>query len=274
MKHIFLIVFLASSVLQAQMTEKEKIKHQEAIEKSLRKEKGIISNDTLFYLGKPYCIVKAQSKFLGTIMKGTVKDLSGNDAIWILFKSAEEMQNTQNATYTQFTFVSTEEKAFFREGLEKTLVNNNLFIDGQLNNNAVRKFLNDYPDPRLNPGQNSIVISDGSRIKIGNTTVQLGNTAPTKVARNTNAPIFAFNGDIQQDNKIVGKYTENKSGMNSQINILSVDGKLIAQATGEGAAPTSFNVMTTQSGINYVVKVRLAFEAQDIAHYLISNGLL
>ena len=275
MKNIFIILFLASTALNAQMTEKELVKHQEAIEKSLKKEKGVISQDTLFFMGKPYCIVKAQNKFLGTIMNGTIKDLNGNDAIWILFKSAQEMQNTQNMSYTQFTFVSTEEKAFFREGLEKTIIKNNLFVNGLLDNNAVRKFLNDYPDPRNAPGMNSIVISDGSRIKIGNTNVQIGNnTPPAKVARNTNAPIFTFNGNIQQDNKIIGTYTETKGSGECQINIFSTDGRLIAQAKGNGAAPVIYSVISAFNGISSTVSVRLAFEAQDIAKHLIVSGLL
>jgi hypothetical protein len=148
-------------------------------------------------------------------------------------------------------------------------------VNGILDNNAVRKFLNDNPDPRNAPGMNSIVISDGSRIKIGNTNVQIGNnTPPAKVARNTNAPIFTFNGNIQQDNKIIGTYSETKGAAECQINIFSTDGRLIAQAKGNGAAPVVYSVMSTFNGISSNVSVRLAFEAQDIAKHLIVSGLL
>ena len=49
--------------------DRDNAKRNEVIQKSLEKKKGILLGDTVYYLGKPYCLFIVEKKFLGSTLK-------------------------------------------------------------------------------------------------------------------------------------------------------------------------------------------------------------
>lgn len=77
------------------------------MEKSLEAGKPQVSLDTLFNLGKPYCLFVEEEKVLGTF-RATVKELNGNEVLWIRYQDAQPGISTN---HYEVTFVRSGNKA-------------------------------------------------------------------------------------------------------------------------------------------------------------------
>lgn len=261
MKHLatfailFFIVCLSSF---AQHSEKELVKHQKQIEKSLSKHKPVISLDTLFNEGKPYCVFIEEQKMLGSLLRATVKDFNGSEIIWILYK--EPTQGQTNGNY-EFTFVASKQKAMVAVDLvntvDKVIVSYNLFVDGVFDAKAEDKFIQMHPMPKEN-----------------NITIKINNdNSPKLVERNRNGMVMIMGKDIKQSNVIIGYFTKESTAANgtiiNEINIFLPDGQKVARATSSGATSHDWEIATIKDNKLHHVTGSLGHDEESIVKYLI-----
>lgn len=298
----------AASVAQTtEHSEKELIKHEIAVQKSISKEKAIVSLDTLFYIGKPVCIFIEESKFLGSLIKGTLKNLDGTDAIWIRYISSQEAPNPQNLNYYEFYFVATGKRGMLPVGigtsLEKNIVKNGLFINGYLDANAANKFVAQHPVPNfmtaiiVNNHPNASMNHSGITVITGGTggTAGMGNGGNgglggsnnvnmsnnsnyALVQRNRSAMVQVIGSNIQQDFKSVGNITKNTVAQNGTIvttySVSLLTGITVATATAEGATSHSYQILTFKDNRMHSLNSSIGRDENDIAQYLINMGYL
>lgn len=278
---IVLFSFISMVSVSAQRTEKELQKHAKSIEKSKESSKGILSLDTLFYKGMPYCILEVDSKFLGSILKATVKNLDGSMAGYLNWTTINDYSTDPNKNgFMQVSFTNEVASAYIQNLTpERFIVDYHLFTDGKLDAMSVKRLLESFPNPKNRTTITTIVTTNSV------------NKTPVTPSRNKSATIFQGQNQLTQDNSHIGTYTENtvSYGVGKELHFYNSQNIIVAIAVGDGAAPVSYKV--TCYGVGSVlsrypssnamvpsmtqdVKVRLAFEPVDIAKYLVEVGLL
>ncbi len=307
--HLLFLIFggCMSNALIAQHSEKELIKHEIAVQKSIAKEKAVVSLDTLFYIGKPVCIFIEESKFLGSLIKGTLKNLDGTDAVWIRYISSQEAPNPQNLNYYEFYFAASGKRGMLPVGigtsLEKNIVKNGLFVDGYLDKNASDKFVAMHPVPNF---MTAIIVNNHPQAQINHSGVTviaggMGNSAGSGgypgqnnggmnngggfnnpnyalVQRNRNAMVQVIGSNIQQDFKSVGNITKSTVAQNGTIvttyTVSLLTGITVGTATAEGATSHSYQILTFKDNRMHSLNSTIGRDETDIAQYLINMGYL
>lgn len=262
--------------------DKEQKKHQEAIAKSLEKKIGVLSKDTIFYLGKPYCILIVESKMLGNILRATGKDLNGKDVFWVSSKSGSEVPGAQsNSFFNDITFVESNARALYSPNsittsLVKDIVNFNLFTDGKPNPLGEQRFVAEFRGPLgFYPGTTTVIINNG-----GNSSVTVSGNASTmdQSRRNRNALVFVMGNQIKQDNVLVGTFQKAQAARNGTIEMEYVfflpNGAAVAKAIASGATSHNYTIQILQSGAMHTVNSTLGHDDEDLAKFLVQMGFM
>jgi hypothetical protein len=303
-------VTAASFAQNTEYTEKELIKHEIAVQKSIIKEKAIVSLDTLFYIGKPVCLFIEESKFLGSLLKGTLKNMNGTDAVWLRFITSQEAPNPQNLNYYEFYFAASGKRAMLPStlgsSLEKSIVKNGLFVNGYLDVNAENKFVAQHPVPNfmtaiiVNNHPNASINTSGVTIIAGgnsgtggygngnnggyggiggsNNVNMANNSNYALVPRNRNAMVQVIGTNIQQDFKSVGNITKTTQAQNGTIvttyTVSLLTGITVATATAQGATSHDYSILTMKDNRLHQVNSTIGRDEMDIAQHLINMGYL
>jgi hypothetical protein len=274
-----ILVLGIPSIASSQHTEKELKKHEEAKLKSFKRNKAIVSLDTLFYKGNPICLYIVESTFLGTVMKGTVKNMDGTEAIWTRFVSNQEMPNVRNLSYFEFIFVGSGRKAYVPNTLggsfEKTIATEGLFKDGFLNPAGEEKLTAQNPMPTFD-GSTVVVVQGNGRTQVIQPNVGQNNSP--LVQRNRFGTIQISGNLINQDFKQVGnisKRIEAKDGtIYTYYQISLPNGTDLATAIARGATSHEYTVTTFKDNRTFTVNSSIGKDEFDIAKFLIDNGYL
>ena len=262
--------------------DKEQKKHQEAIARSLEKKIGVLSKDTIYYLGKPYCILIVESKMLGNILRATGKDLNGKDVFWVSSKSGSEVPGAQsNSFYNDITFVESNARALYSPNsittsLVKDIVNFNLFTDGKPNPLGEQRFVAEFRGPLgYYSGTTTVIINNGS-----NSSVTVSGNASTidQSRRNRNAMVFVIGNQIKQDNVLVGTFQKAQAARNGTIEMEYVfflpNGAAVAKAIASGATSHNYTIHILQTGAIHTVNSTLGHDDEDLAKFLIQMGFM
>lgn len=274
-----LLAFGLPRIGMSQHTEKELKKHEEAKIKSLKRNRAVVSLDTLFYKGSPICLYNVESTFMGTVMKGTVKNMDSTEAIWTRFISNQEMPNVRNLSYFEFIFVGSGRKAYVPNTLgssfEKTIATEGLFKDGFLNPAGEEKLVAQNPKPTFD-GSTVVVVQGNGRTEIIKQNV--GENNSPLVQRNRFGSIQISGNLINQDFKQVGninKRIEAKDGtIYTYYQISLPNGTDVATAIAKGATSRDYTVTTFKDNRSHSVVSSIARDEFDIAKFLIDNGYL
>lgn len=260
--------------------EKEQRKHAEAISKSLEKKMGVLSLDTIFYLGKPYCIFKVESKMLGNILRATCKGLDGKDVFWVSSKSGSEVPGANaNDFFNDITFAESNARALYRPNtittsLVKDIVNFNLFSEGKLNPQGEQRFVAAFRGPYgYYPGTTTVVVNTN-----GNANVIVSGSANSndQVRRNRNGMIFVSGNQIKQDNILVGTFQKAQAARNGTIETEYIfflpNGSAVAKAIAKGATSHDYSIQILNTGGVFTVNSNIGRDDEDLAKFLIQSG--
>lgn len=252
--------------------EEDQSKRQEVIQKSLEKKKGILLGDTVYYMGKPFCLYIVEKKFLGSTLQATCKAINGKEAFWLNFQTNDYLPaNDPNRRYYEIVFVGSNAKIHYQgtqNSLVKDMTKYNLFVDGIFNPESERKFCTMTHSTSINTG-----------------TTGYNNNAPRnefnpygQTQRNRNGMIDVQNNQIIQDFANIGSFNQSKQAMNgtiqNEITFYLPNGTLIARCTAYGATSHDFTVITTLDNRSAQINTGMITEAQDLARYLVNNGYM
>lgn len=259
MKHIFLFIFIAlMTSAVAQHSEKELAKHADKVAKSRDKGKNLVSLDTLFASGKPYCIMKGTRKILGGYGAYSVRPLGAPDQEEIYMEMEAEGVGSSAVWYWDMVFVNHGQKIRFRNGtldLENTIVDYNLFTETGINQ----------------AGMNKLVLLKGDKTGTQPAPVQSGKT----VERNRSGMVQIFGNRIQQSGVLIGTLSKEvkaeNGGVITHISIRLPNGDLVATARNNGATDHTWNLVTARDNETHYVNSSIGQDEKDLVQLLVDQ---
>lgn len=255
-----MIVLLAPMVsLKAQEpTEKELKKHQELVKKSLEKSRNIVSLDTLFASGKPYCIMKGMKKFLGSYGAYSLRPIGNPDLEEIYLESETEGTGSSAVYYWNMVFVNHAQKIRFQKGsldLENTIVEYDLFNNTSLNI----------------PGMNKLVLLKGGVVG----TQPAATNKDNLVKRDRTGMVQIIGESIKQSGAVIGTIKKVDKAENGEIityyTISLPNGELVGTAKNGGVANYDWQIITAKDNQTHSVNSKIGQCETDIVKYLIEH---
>lgn len=242
----------------AQPSAKDLAKHIEKVAKSRDKGKNLVSLDTLFASGKPYCIMKGSKKILGGYGAYSVRPLAAPDNEEIYMEMESEGVGASAVWFWNMVFVNQGQKLRFRNGeldLENTLVDYNLITETGLNI----------------AGMNKLILLKGGRQATQPAPVQ-GNRL---VERNRNGMIQVFGERIQQSGVHIGNITKTvkaeSGGVITHYSISLPTGEIIATARNHGATDHEWDITTAKDNNLHTVSSSLGNDEKDMVKFLVER---
>ncbi len=259
MKYCILILsaFLINQASAQEPSAKDLEKHKEKVLKSKEKSKNIVSLDTLFASGKPYCIMKGSKKFLGSYSAYSLRAINNPEFEEIYLESETVGTGSAAVYFWNMLFVNQGQKIRFQKGtldLENTIVEYDLFNQGGLNI----------------AGMNKLVLLKGG----SNTTAQ---TTQKKelVNRNRNGMVQVFGENIQQSGVQIGMIKkENKAENGAVITYYTItlpNGELIATAKNSGISDYNWQLTVAKDNSQHTVNSSIGVSETDIAKFLVDR---
>lgn len=259
MKLIFLL-FMAALVSDAgaQHTDKELAKHASKVAKSLEKSKNLVSLDTLFASGKPYCIMKGSKKILGGYGAYSVRPLGAPDSEEIYLEMEAEGVGSSAVWYWNMVFVNHGQSIRFRNGtldLENTIVEYNLLNETGIN----------YA------GMNKLVLLKGDKRGTQPAPVQGGRM----VERNRSGMVQVFGNRIQQSGVVIGSISKEVKAEGGSVvthyTIRLPNGELVATAKNNGATDHRWQLITAKDNNSHEVSSGIGQDEKDLVQYLVDQ---
>lgn len=256
---IFILTLTFQIALHAQEpTEKELKKHAEKVAKSKEKSKNLVSLDTLFASGKPYCIMKGLKKFLGAYGAFSIRPLGNPESEEIYIESEREGTGSTSVLYWNMVFVNHGQKIRFKSGdldIENSIVEYDLFSETGLNV----------------AGMNKLVLLKG-----GATSTQPSTVKNDKlVDRNRNGMVQVFGASIKQSGVLIGTIKkEDKAEAGEVITYYTIslpNGELIATAKNTGIADYNWQIVVAKDNTSHTVSSSIGNSEADIAKYLVEH---
>jgi hypothetical protein len=257
---LFLLAILILSTTQsyAQASSKELEKHKERVAKSRDKSKNLVSLDTLFASGKPYCIMIGSKKILGGYGAYSIRPLGNPENEVIYLELEVEGAGSTAIWFWNMIFVNQGQKIRFRNGtmdLENTIVDYNLLNETGINI----------------PSMNKLVILKGDK--------PLTQPAPVQsnrlVERNRNGMIQIFGTSIQQSGVQIGIITKEikaeSGGVITHYTISLPSGEIIATAKNSGATDHVWQIVMAKDNSNNTISSSLGNDERDIVKYLVEQ---
>lgn len=249
------------------ISPKEMSKHLERVQQSKQKSKVIRSLDTVFNAGIPYCIMTDQRK--GLVKDHKIFGLNGQ----LLFEITWDCinQNGVQKCFYAVLFPQTAKRAelesYIGLKLEELIVESNLVQDNQVPAQSETLFLMKYPPRFSQPNQPAVQIN-----------VIQNNPYPV-VVRNKQAAIEIKQGNIYQDNVIIGKITESTSNADGKIlkiyQVSLPNGTPIARISQVNTAGMAYTIFCNLDHANHAFNVKfIGKEAEEFAQFLVENQYL
>jgi hypothetical protein len=257
MRLLLLMTLLAgSSVAIAQPSAKDLAKHAEKVTKSREKGKNLVSLDTLFASGKPYCIMKGSKKILGGYGAYSVRPLGAPDNEEIYMEIESEGVGSTAVWFWNMVFINQGQKLRFRNGtldLENTLVEYNLITETGLNV----------------AGMNKLILLKGDKRTTQPSPVQNNNL----VDRNRSGMIQVFGEKIQQSGVMIGLITKNvtaeSGGVITRYSISLPTGEIVATARNHGATDHEWEITTAKDNKLHTLSSSIGHDEKDLAKFLV-----
>lgn len=253
---LFLSMFAVSAI--AQPTAKELSKHAEKVAKSRDKGKNLVSLDTLFASGKPYCIMKGTKKILGGYGAYSVRPLGAPDQEEIYMEMEAEGTGSSAIWYWDMVFVNHGQKIRFKNGtldLENTIVEYNLFNESGINQ----------------AGMNKLLLLKGDRTSTQPAPVQ----GSRMVERNRNGMVQIFGNAIQQSGVHIGTISKEvkaeNGGVITHYTIRFITGELVATARNNGATDHEWTLITAKDNGAHALSSDIGNDEKDLVKYLVEQ---
>lgn len=304
------ILISVALIVNAQEYDRHTLKeHKKDIKYSLKKRIALISLDTLFYIGKPYCIVKVINKSM-TQKDYRVFSLAGKEEIFITTDDissgfyvsgigsafgywnygtaiATLSAGTTYDYYYTFYFIGTKQRAeiskSFGSKIPMLIAQYDFLNNDSLIRSNVQTFVNANGTPFSDKKKKKEANSSGSGVRdvlndLGlsknnnSSTVYNASTAPP-------APVFqVLENKIYKDSKQVS-YFEDKSGMlNGQpfrkLVFFMPDGAKVAEATSSGPDDHNWNLQTLQDNQIHPIQSQAGNDVKDITAFLLTYHYL
>ncbi len=255
---IFTILCLFLIQANAQPSDKELAKHAEKVAKSKDKSKNLVSLDTLFASGKPYCLMIGSKKILGGFGAYSVRPLGMPEHESIYLEMECEGSGSTAIWYWNMIFVDQGQKIRFRNGtmdLENTIVDYNLLSETGINIS----------------GMNKLVLLKGDKPMTQPAPVQSNRL----VDRNRNGIIQIFGNSIQQSGVQIGTITKEvkaeSGGVITHYTINLPSGEVIATAKNSGATDHVWQIVMAKDNTNSTISSSLGNDEKDIVKYLVEQ---
>lgn len=294
---IFTILFLSGICVNAQTREelkkaeqerqkkeKEIQKHQEKIKKSLEKKQAILSLDTLFFEGKPVCLVTTDGSGVFGGRDYTFKSFDGTELIYCKY-DANVISNKSEPYYT-YTFFETGLKAEdgFSIGYDKPfekVAKRGLIKNGKTDTASIKRFVmvvgNKFTD-KQNNNANAI----GSLLTIVNNRSINNNESSGNnyklVSRNKQGIVMVMVKDILQSNVTIGYYTKTAEIQHNTnvwaTRIYLPDGTLVCESATPDLQPGSIEFKTQKDNRLHTISTSFGNDTRDMVNYLIQHSYL
>lgn len=262
MKFILLLLMFAylPVVTSQALSEKDQKKHIEKVTKSRLKAKNILSLDTLFASGNPYCIMKGVTKSILGYSEYSVRPLKkGTEVIYL---SMVGEGTAGNMTYFwDLSFLEHGKKIRFSQGtdLENLLVDYQLLNDSSLNIAGMNKLLLVKGEPPVN------VDIVASVVKAVTSNV---------VNRNRDAAVMISGNKIMQGGTHIGNIEERSvaeaGNVFSKLTISLPTGELVATAKNGGVASYDWTIITAKDNKTNLVNSSIGKDKQDVVQLLVN----
>ena len=259
MKGYFLMligtIFISS---MAQTSDKELIKHAEKVAKSKEKSKNLVSLDTLFASGKPYCLMKGSKKFLGSYGIYSIRPLGNPENEEIYMEMEAEGTGAEAVWYWNMVFVNQGQKIRFKNGsldIENTIVDYNLLNENGLNLT----------------GMNKLVLLKGGKAQAQTVPVKTNTT----VSRDRTGTIQIFGNSIQQSGVQIGSMVKlvkaENGGVITYFTVSLPNGEIVATASNNGATDHEWKIVTAKDNSIQFVSSTIGKDEIEIAKYLVEH---
>jgi len=237
---------------------KELEKHAERVTRSREKSKNLLSLDTLFASGKPYCIMKGSKKFMGSYGAYSIRPIGNPDNEEIYIESETEGAGSSAVYYWNMVFVNQGAKLRFKKGtldIENSIVEYDLFNESGLNIS----------------GMNKLVLLKGGTISTQSNSFD----KPDLIARNRNGMVQIFGNTIKQSGVHVGNIKKEEKAENGAIityyTITLPDGTLIATAKNTGIADYNWQIVVAKDNTRHTISSSIGSNETDLAKFLIDH---
>jgi hypothetical protein len=267
----FLILTLGWINVAAQLQDKQYYKHLKKIEISRKKNKVIISNDTVFNHGQAYAVLKKIKKS-PFVFDYVLSSLQGKELVYFKRESVNtQVTNDNGHTEKKYYFLvvfiqsgKTCELEINTSRLKNFIVENNLITNNELNNESEKKLLQIHG--------NTI----SAKYSQPCTTEENNYTSTVHITRNRHAPVYIKGDNIFQDNMLIAHYTKHHQIKNSNTTITLTffdanTGNMIAQATISDKNARNWEIITHADRKKHQVKFYNGQDDKIIAEYLIDN---
>lgn len=256
---LILLSLLFPLALSAQeRTPKELEKHAEKVKKSKDKSKNLVSLDTLFASGKPYCLMIGSKKFLSSYGAYSVRPL-GNPATEEIYIESEIVGSGSTAIhYWNIIFTNQAQKIRINKteiDLENTIVDYDLFNNTGLNVANVTKL---------------VLLKGGSSAAPATTTDK-----NKLVDRNRNGAVIVSGAAIKQSGTIIGNIKKEDKAENGAVithyTITLPNAELIATAKNTGIGDYNWQIIVAKDNTTHTVNSSIGKSEEDIAKYLVEH---
>lgn len=259
---------IGSLYAQARPSAKELEKHQKAVAQSRQNGTAILSLDTVFNAGEPYCRTKVLKCGAMSGVDIRVFDMQGNEGFFIKHDGYDLDRNTKGDSeyYLVFTFVADGQKTELpyisaENKIAALIVSEGLFRGGALNAEAVRSFILHNGTPYSQRRDRGIAQGVGAA----------SSAAP--VQRNNHMPVMIFGNEIKQGGVLIGLCNESKVAERGNITAIlqftNPDGALIAEARCVGVGNHSWSVVTYRDNRQHAVAGKIGQDDKLVAEYLV-----
>lgn len=257
--HLILLTLLFPFALSAQeRTAKELEKHAEKVKKSKDKTKNLVSLDTLFASGKPYCLMIGSKKILGGYGAYSVRPLGNPNTEEIYIELEMVGSGSTAAHYWNIIFVNQAQKIRCKNteiDLENTIVDYDLFNNTGLNITNVTKLV------LLKGGSSSAPVATADKNKL--------------VDRNRNGLVNVVGTSINQSGTLIGNIKKEDKAENGAVithyTITLPNGELIATAKNTGIGDYNWQIIVAKDNTSHTVNSSIGKSEEDIAKYLVEH---
>ena len=264
---------------ELQKKEREIKKHRDKVKKSLEKRQAVLSLDTLFYEGKPVCLVATDGSGALGGRDYTFKNFDGTELIYCRY-DANVIANKSEPYYT-YTFFETGLKAedSYSLGYDKPfekVAKRGLIKNGKTDSAAIQRFImvvgNKFSDRQNNHLSLLTIINN----ETGNNSSSRNNYK--LVSRNKQGMVMVMTKDILQSNVNIGYYTKTPEIQNGTMvwatRVYLLDGTLVCEAETSDMQPKSVGFKTQKDNRWHTITTSFGNETREIVEYLVQHSYL
>jgi len=287
MKNLFFYLILLLPFYLTAQTRSEWKRHRYLKKYSLDEKKIVLSMDTVFKVGEPYCILISHNQSWNWEGDFEVKTMSGVKLIHI-YKQQENTGDVRVSNqsissvmdnFYRFDFVQLNEKyeisSQYGESVEELVANMNLIQGDSIPRSAILKMLETRQRKKSGGGGISI-LGENINLKIPS---KANNETPSPsgqalILRNREASFDIYGEEIVQDFKTVGKIKKETDEKGNFFMIYLPDGARVAKAQTDSNTPNLWRLFTFVDNQQFTIPIQNKEETKAIIELLIAKKYL